>query len=99
MVKLFLPGGTRFYCSGTMLTHRSVLTAAHCFTGGTSTARQAVGDVVRVGGMGLFDGILSYVRWRHGEPGSPMKRGSVVGTRTDPPSRRVHSLLSVGWCH
>ncbi|OSX70656.1 hypothetical protein BU14_0696s0006 [Porphyra umbilicalis] len=61
MVKLFLPGGTRFYCSGTMLTHRSVLTAAHCFTGGTSTARQAVGDVVRVGGMGLFDGILSYV--------------------------------------
>ena len=87
MVKLFLPGGTRFYCSGTMLTHRSVLTAAHCFTNGTSRARQAVGDVVRVGGMGLFDGILSYVRWRHGEPGSSMERGSVVGARTD--HRRV----------
>lgn len=48
--------------TGSLLSYRTVLTAAHCFTGGTSIPINAVGDEVRVGGRGIMEGFISMVR-------------------------------------
>jgi len=47
--KVFTPDGFGFFCGASLLDPRHVLTRAGC--------RARVGDVVRVGGVGIFDGL------------------------------------------
>eukprot|EP00168_Porphyra_purpurea_P002295 TRINITY_DN12641_c0_g1_i1.p1 TRINITY_DN12641_c0_g1~~TRINITY_DN12641_c0_g1_i1.p1 ORF type:complete len:194 (-),score=58.10 TRINITY_DN12641_c0_g1_i1:127-708(-) len=47
--KLFTPDGLGFFCGASLIDARHVLTRAGC--------RPAVGDIVRVGGTGIFDGL------------------------------------------
>lgn len=57
MVKFFLPSGEDFYCGGSLVGGDKVLSAAHCFEAPDLSA-----DVVRVGGVALFDGFEAKIK-------------------------------------
>lgn len=55
IAKLFTPDGNGFYCGGSLISeHPHVLTRAGC--------NPQVGDVVRLGGARLYDGVVTRVR-------------------------------------
>lgn len=47
--KIFVPNGLGFFCGGSLLDARHVLTRAGCLV--------QAGDVLRIGGVGIFDGL------------------------------------------
>lgn len=47
--KIFVPDGLGYFCGGSLLDARHVLTRAGC--------QVQVGDVLRIGGVGIFDGL------------------------------------------
>lgn len=55
LARFFIDGTSEFYCMGALVTYRSILTAAHCFSGFEDIA---LTDDVRIGGTGLLDGFL-----------------------------------------
>lgn len=53
LARFFIDGTDEYYCMGALATYRSIVTAAHCFSGFEDIA---LADDVRIGGIRLFDG-------------------------------------------
>lgn len=53
LARFFIDGTDEYYCMGALATYRSIVTAAHCFSGFEDVA---LADDVRIGGIRLFDG-------------------------------------------
>lgn len=53
LARFFIDNTDEFYCMGALITYRSIVTAAHCFSGFEDVA---LADDVRIGGIRLYDG-------------------------------------------
>lgn len=60
VARFFDETGNVMYCSGALVTYRSILTAAHCFRNLYNRAPLEVfkAHTVRIGGLGMYDGFL-----------------------------------------
>lgn len=60
LARFFVGTSDDMYCSGALVTYRSILTAAHCFRNRYTQIplERFKDDTVRIGGVGMYDGFL-----------------------------------------